>query len=139
MTALLSALSQAREKGISGRPHIVAVSTIGLSKLYRDIPIAMVPLYNTVLRVPYVDKGEMERILVASAERWTVVRPSLMVDAAEGEAKKKVRVGVEDPVGGRVERREVGYTISREDVAGWIYGEVVVGEGWEGRAVSLTW
>ncbi|KAK5655298.1 hypothetical protein OQA88_5865 [Cercophora sp. LCS_1] len=136
MLALLSALKRAHDKGITGSPRIVAVSGTGMTDYGRDIPLLMVPLIKIILAVPRADKKSMERAVIGSQEKWTVVRPSLLMD---GEGKGKVRVGVEDPVKGVVESREVGWTIDREAVGRWIFEQVVEGGKWEGRVVSLTY
>ena len=46
----------------------------------------------------------------------------------------------EDPVRGVIERKEVGYTISREDVGRWIWDSVLgVNRGkWTGRVASIA-
>jgi hypothetical protein len=50
---------------------------------------------------------------------WVLVRPSFLLD---GEAKGLggVRVGIDVPGEEKEERLEVGYTIRREDVGGWV-------------------
>jgi hypothetical protein len=138
MTTLLKALEKVRNGGITGRPLISAVSTTGISSHTRDVPLLFVPLYHVMLKVPHVDKKIMEDTLTSSGERFVVVRPSLLVDGEN--PNKKIRVGVEDPIKG-VKSKEVGYTISREDVGRWMFEQLVVkdGEGFEGKMVSVTW
>lgn len=75
-----------------------------------------------MLKVPHEDKVIMEDDLVNSGETFTVVRASLLVD---GESKKPVRVGIEDPKSGR-ESKAIGYTISREDTGRWIAENVIL-------------
>lgn len=67
-----------------------------------------------------------------SISGWVIVRPSLLTDGpALGE--RKVRVG-------REAKPAVGYTISREDVGGWIFDNFVkAGGSWVGEKVSLTY
>ncbi len=72
-----------------------------------------------------------------------VVRPSMLSDGKR-EGKEKVRVGVEGPNGEVVDEKNgpvVGYSISRQDVGGWIFEQVVEGrgKGWEGKMVSLSY
>ncbi|KAI8952138.1 hypothetical protein F4801DRAFT_542060 [Xylaria longipes] len=123
MAVLLEALASLRRDGAVGKPHIVACSTTGLSRFGRDIPIAMVPLYHVLLKVPHEDKVIMEDRLVASGEDFTIVRPSLMV--AEEETTKEVRVGIEDPKTGR-KSAAIGYTITKYDAGRWIAETLVL-------------
>ncbi|KAJ8107986.1 hypothetical protein ONZ43_g6562 [Nemania bipapillata] len=120
---LLEALANLRRDGAVGQPHIVVCSTTGLSRFGRDIPIAMIPLYHILLKVPHEDKIIMENRLVSSGEEFTIVRPSFMV--SEEETAKKVRVGVEDPKTGR-ESVAIGYTISKSDAGIWIAENLVL-------------
>jgi hypothetical protein len=108
---LLEALAGLRRSGATGSPHIIACSTTGLSRFGRDVPLAVVPLYHIMLKVPHEDKVIMEDRLVASQEAYTIVRASLLTD---GESTKEIRVGIEDPKTGR-ESKAIGYSISRED------------------------
>lgn len=136
MKTLLEALKNLREEGKVGRPLLSVISTTGISKHGRDVPLAFIPLYHVLLKAPHEDKKVMEAAVFASGERFVVIRPSLLVDGEQPE--KPVRVGVEDPESGW-EKTEIGYTISREDVGRWIWEEVFEGEGFEGKAVTITW
>lgn len=80
----------------------------------------------------------MEEEIVASGERFVMVRPSFLT-TGEARPDKKIRVGVEDPKQGVVVKN-VGYTISKEDVGRWMYDNVLarVDESYLGRAVSIT-
>lgn len=122
MATLLSSLADLRSSGASGKPHIVACSTTGMSKFGRDVPLLMVPLYHLLLKVPHRDKKIMEDRLVESGEGFTIIHASLLVD---GETKKEIRVGVEDPKTGR-ESSAIGYTISREDTGKWVADNLVL-------------
>ena len=140
MTALLGAAASLRREGVAGEPYIVAVSSTGISKFGRDIPMAYVPLYHTLGRTPHKDKAVMEDLLIASGERFTVVRPSLFVDSSTP-VETPIRVGLEDPKTGVV-FREIGYTISREDVGRWIFGELLSNGGenkYVGKIPSITY
>lgn len=104
-------------------------------------------IYDWLASVPHKDKKQMEAVLLAemaksanerAIQAFVIVRPSFLTDGNRlGTAK--VRVGVEsaeaaDPA--------VGYTISREDVGGWIFDEIVNGDGGEkfaGNMVSITY
>jgi hypothetical protein len=127
------------EKG----PRLVFLSTTGISDAGRDIPLAMVPLYHWVLFTPHKDKKRMEELVVECERRWVLVRPSLLVDMRQ-KGPEFVRVGIEVPgvaIEKRVEKKEVGYTITRADVGCWIYEECIKGDGgkWEGKMVSITY
>jgi hypothetical protein len=122
MSILLEALAELRREGITGQPYIVACSTTGMSRFARDVPLAMVPFYHVVLKVPHADKRVMEDTLAASGEDFTVVRASLLVD---GETHKAIRAGIEDPKTG-LESKAIGYTISREDAGKWIAQNLVL-------------
>jgi uncharacterized protein YbjT (DUF2867 family) len=132
MKTLLDALTALRQTGVTGQPRIIAVSSTGVSKFERDIPLVMLSLYRVIAAPAHKDKRIMEDLLAASAEEWTIVRPSLLTDGAE--TQRQIRAGVEDPVKG-VEKREIGYTISREDVGRWI-SEVLLGNDKAGTYVS---
>ncbi|KAL2021774.1 hypothetical protein VTK56DRAFT_6717 [Thermocarpiscus australiensis] len=142
MRALLTALRRCRaEKHAVGTPRIVAVSSTGLSRVERDVPVLMVPLYRTLLAGAHEDKIAMEKELVASGEEWTLVRGSFYTNGPETEGK--IRVGLEDPVRGVVESRAIGYTISREDLGKWIFENCVQltrgDRKWAGKAVIVTY
>lgn len=122
IATLLEALKQLRSGGIQGRPLVVVCSSTGLSHFGRDIPLAMVPLYHVLLKVPHKDKIVMEDRLTESDEDFTIVRASLLTN---GESNTPIRVGVEDPKTGR-ESDAIGYTISREDAGRWMAENLIV-------------
>lgn len=122
MTVLLQTLTQLRKDGTKGHPRIVVCSTTGMSDFGRDIPLAMVPLYHVMLRVPHQDKKIMEQKLVESGEEFTIMRASLLTD---GETDTTIRVGIEDPKLGR-ESDAIGYTISREDAGRWMAENLLI-------------
>jgi len=119
---LLEALAELRRKGATGNPVIIAVSTTGLSRFGRDIPIAMIPLYHIALKVPHEDKRIMEDSVIESGEAYTIVRASLLTS---GESNTAIRAGIEDPKTG-LESSAIGYTISREDAGNWIAENLVL-------------
>jgi hypothetical protein len=133
---VLDAIAQLRRDGVSGRPHVIACSTTGLSRFGRDLPLLMMPLYHVALKKPHEDKQNMEDSLVASGERFTVVRMSLLTD---GETDRTVRVGIEDAKTGR-EVTEIGYTITREDAGKWIAQNLVLKPEpkYENKIVMIT-
>ena len=122
MATLIEGLAQRRRSGATGRPLIIACSGLGNSRLGRDYPLALYPLYQVVLKVPRADKQAMEAKLVESGEAFAVVRPSVLVD---GESDKTIRVGIEDP---ETKRRSnvIGYTVSREDTGRWVAENLVL-------------
>lgn len=86
----------------------------------------------------------MEALILAEAAKsaderairdFVVVRPSLLTNGPRL-GTGKVRIGEE------CGKPAVGYTISREDVGGWIFDEMVNGDGREkfaGKMVSITY
>lgn len=121
MTTMLDALARLRTNGVTGKPYIIVASTTGMSRFGRDTPLVIVPIYNVILKVPHQDKRIMEDKLAASGEDYTVVRASFLLN---GESKKEIRVGIEDPEKG-VESKAIGYTISREDAGRWVAEKLV--------------
>lgn len=122
------------------KPVLVAISSTGLTK-ERDIPLAMVPLYNWMLKVPHADKRVMEELIFEEvgkpgAEKvisdYVVIRPSFLTSGVS--QREKVRVlkgqgeGQNTAVG--ISCPFVGYTICREDVGGFMFGLV---EGLDGE------
>ncbi|RBR23159.1 uncharacterized protein FIESC28_04154 [Fusarium coffeatum] len=137
ITVLLESITQLRNQGKSGKPLIIAVSTTGTSSFGRDYPLVMYPIYNFAIAVARDDKIVMTDKLASSGEDFCVVRASLLVD---GESDTAVRVGIEDPEKGR-EKKEIGYTISREDAGKWIAENLILGRKGEyvNKIVSITW
>lgn len=152
---IVTALSDIRHKGEGGdkhtmggqrakKPLLVVLSTTGITSASRDIPLLMVPFYHYVIAAPHEDKRAMEDYLkssaVSSSQPWIAIRPSLLLGDGKGEhTGTKVRVGTERD--GKHEELAVGYTIKREDVAYWIFQEIINGE-WEdkvGTAITLTY
>lgn len=121
ITVVLDAIADLRRAGVAGNPHIVVFSSTGISKFGRDIPALMVPFYYA-LKTPHEDKVALENKVAASGASFTIVRASLLVN---GESKKTVRVGLEDPKHG-VESKAIGYTISREDAGKWVAQNLVL-------------
>lgn len=131
----------------SPKPVLAALSTTGISSRARDVPILMIPLYHWLLAVPHKDKLAMEALLHAEVakpaqdraiEDFVVVRPSLLTDGAR-RGTDKIRVGEEVR---ETATPAVGYTISREDVGGWMFDQLVDGQGknrYAGKMVSITY
>lgn len=142
--ALLTAIDQRRSSSspsgpLSGKPHIISISSTGITDMGRDVPLVFVPLYHVMLKDPHKDKKAMEAALAASSERWTLVRPSLLTDGAV--SNSPVRVGIEDVVSKQVESKAVGYTISREDVGKWIFENLIqqTSDKLVGKAATVTY
>jgi putative NADH-flavin reductase len=136
---LLASIKQLRENGVRGHPHIVAVSSTGLSPFERDIPLPLVPLYRTLIKTAHKDKRAVEELLYSSNERWTIIRPSLLIDNCTNPTNT-IRVGIEDPKIG-IEEKAIGYVITREEVGRWIFKAILKGDSLERytrKAVSLT-
>ena len=154
MRTLLEALSALRKDesvaatGPSGEgPLLSIVSTTGISQ-ERDIPLLVLPFYHLALSTPHEDKRRMEELVLASRERFVFVKPSLLVDGGCGADSKTVRVGWMDARTGEVERKEIGYTISRKAVGEWMYENILAKSGpaaggkknqYQDKAVVLTW
>ncbi|KAJ3492287.1 hypothetical protein NLG97_g5437 [Lecanicillium saksenae] len=139
---VLGAIKTLREEnGCRGRPLYTAISTTGISKFGRDVPMGMLPMYKWMLSTPHADKEAMEKQLVASGERFVMVRPSFLLEESKAKPYKNIRVGVENP-GKGIEAKEIGYAISRDDVGRWVYENLLKEQGktqYEGKAVSITW
>lgn len=128
------------------KPVMITISTTGISRLQRDVPLLFLPLYHWLGKIPHDDKRAMEDRVVAATHEGTlrdfvIVRPSLLVDG-EAKGRQALRVGWE-PATEKSERAPgpaVGYTTTRDDVAAWIWEEAVLNtEKWRGKCVSLTY
>ena len=125
------------------KPLLIAISTTGLTAK-RDVPLAMMPLYHWMLATPHEDKKIMEKLIEeAKAEGsigdFVIVRASLLTNGKR-EGLAKTRVGWE---GGEADGKgpAVGYTISREDVGGFIFDEVVNNQTpkFHGKKLTVTY
>jgi len=145
---ILSALSSLlTDHPAAQKPLMLVISSTGLSRKARDIPLATIPLYHWMLPVAHADKRAMEDVLVAAGKDkqgpirgFVVVRPSLLTNGPSlGPEKTRVGWEIED---GEDIGPAVGYTISRKGVGTWIFEQVVQNERrdeWTGRAVTLTY
>ncbi|KAI1770444.1 NAD(P)-binding protein [Hypoxylon cercidicola] len=143
MSTLVAAIAKVRQETAAAagwKPRVVVVSSAGLARSGRDYPLALIPMYKLMLKVPHVDKVAMEKVLVDGASgagagyAYTIVRPSLLVD--EAAPKREVRVGIDDNF-------VVGYTISRDDAGRWLYENLLRDGGeagrYENRIATITW
>ena len=118
------------------RPFLTAISTTGISKGARDVPLLFMPLYHVALAMPHKDKRVMEELVEQAPEEgkisgYCLVRPSLLID---WENSGVLRVGSEaEPA--------VGYTIKRDDVGKWIFEECIKGDPqcWKNKKPTLTY
>jgi hypothetical protein len=124
ITTILNAL-RARPPHV--KPGLVMLSSTGISKFGRDVPLLMLPLY-AFLHTPHQDKKVMEDLAIEAVKEepapigsYVVVRPSLLT-SGPARGVQSVRWDVED---GRIAKKAVGYTISRADVGGFIFEKVV--------------
>ena len=90
-------------------------------------------MYHWFLANPHNDKRNMERKIVELAERFVIVRPSLLTNG-KAFGGTKIRVGKE-------EKPEVGYMISREDVGLWVFENLVQGDAGKfvGQKVTISY
>ena len=82
----------------------------------------------------------MEEEIVKSEERFVMVRPSFLT-TGPAKPEKVLQVGIEDPKKG-IEKKAVGYTISKEDVGRWMFEEILLkhkSNQYEGKAVSISY
>lgn len=158
--SIISTLRNLANEGITTtsqgkKPVLITISTTGISDRKRDVPILLYPLYHWLLSVPHVDKKKMEQLIVkasdgtpnAALRDFILVRPTLLSDGAE-QGVAKVRAGWESygadtrekAQGNKGPGPQLGWTIGREDVGGWIFEEGIKNtEKWEGKCVSLTY
>ncbi|KAL9105810.1 MAG: hypothetical protein Q9227_009066 [Pyrenula ochraceoflavens] len=134
---LVEAVAELRRSGGTSSPYIISFSTTGISRFGRDVPLAMIPLYHFMLKIPHADKKIMEERFIASDTTCTIVRASLLTD---GESDKEIRVGIEDPKNGR-ESQAIGYTISREDAGKWVAENLILrrDERYSNKIASITY
>lgn len=134
---LLAALGELQ---LSQKPHVVIVSTTGISKGARDVPLLFVPMYDWLLRVPHEDKKVMEQLYTDAAamespviSATTFIRPALLMDRDEPKGLERIEVGSE-------EKPAVGYTIPRKDVGLWIFEKLIAGDPtkWQGANPTLV-
>lgn len=152
--ALFAALDTLAARGVTttskgGKPVLIALSATGVNGKKRDVPWVLVPLYRWLLGPAHDDKRNMEKLMLADkgahVSDVVIVRPSVLTDGVE-KGVAAVRVGWEwgqDGEPGEEREREagpqIGWTVSRRDVGGWVFRKVIVEGGWEGRCVCITY
>lgn len=151
MKAVQKALENLASQGISSasdgrKPLVIVISSTGIDPYNnRDIPLAMVPVYSYMLKVPAADKRKMEQLL--REDNGTHFRDIVIVKGAMfTEAKKgieSVKVGWEWAVSSEGREKapgpHFGYTIGKQDVGTWVFRKAIAEGGWEGRVVTLTY
>jgi hypothetical protein len=142
ISAILSVLSSRQG---SKKPLLVTLGTTGISKLGRDTPHLMVPLYKGLLHSAHRDKEIMERVVEEAYAKqdspisgYTIVHASLLT-YGKVLGKDKVQSEVE---GQEWSNKGIGYTISRQDVGNWVFEDSVKGfesVRSEARVVRITY
>ncbi|KAJ4247454.1 hypothetical protein NW762_013129 [Fusarium torreyae] len=136
---------------ILNSPIYAPISSTGHSS-QRDQPILLIPLYWWLLRVPQADTAVLEKVVREAATEnpslggYVMLRPPLLTDG-KMKGTNSLRVGwIWEDVGCKNSHEresgiEVGYTISRLDLARWIFEELVEGDAqrWKGKCVNLTY
>lgn len=138
-----------KSAGAEYKPPLLAViSTTGLDPKTPDLAWALVPLYKILLAIPHADKEVMEEVVVAAPPgllEYVIVRPGFLTNGAAGQRTVKAgyegRVQKGDGRWGDVKGVVPGYTMSRADVGGFLFEEVVTRGGgeWKGKKVSLVY
>jgi hypothetical protein len=135
------------EKQPQYKPVVTVISTTGLATpagSKEDVPFGLQTLYHFLLAEPHKDKKRMEEILsekdnAALFQGVIITRPTLL--SGDGIVKvdgirKTVRAGTENAPA-------KGYSISRADVGGWIWENVLKsaehGQKYYGRRVTLAY
>ncbi|CVL13682.1 uncharacterized protein FPRN_12057 [Fusarium proliferatum] len=137
---------------ISNSPIYAPISSTGHGSR-RDQPLSLIPLYWWLLKEAQIDTAALERVTREAATQkdsglggYVMLRPPLLTDG-EMKGTKKVRVGWiwEDDVLRKSDEREtgvqIGYTISRLDLARWMFEELIQRnvQRWNGKSVNLVY
>jgi len=141
--ATKSIFTALRDLEPAAKPLYVGFSSTGVTTGPRDVPWLLLPIYRLLGYQPHKDKRNAENVVLdemskgnnSAIENYVIVRPSLLTyGPALGRAQ--IRAGTE-------KKPAVGYTISRDDVGGWIFESLIDDqEGrrkWAGEAASLTY
>jgi len=109
-------------RSLPSPPVIIGLSSTGILSTHDLLPFLLKPLYRWLLHKPHADKIAMENAIASYIpNKWILIRGALYTD---GKRTEKYRVG----------ETEVGYTISRRDVADFIEKECIEGKGkWLGK------
>jgi hypothetical protein len=151
MRAVIDAADALTQSG--KKPMLLVVSTTGISRLQRDVPLYWLWFYRWCLPIMHKDKRVTEDLVAEATEglpgdgkkpfaHTVVVRPTHLVDGAS-KGMDSIRTGWE----GMVEQLpgepgpEMGFAISRADVGLWMFEELIARDPtaqWAGKAVTLT-
>ncbi|CAH0051808.1 unnamed protein product [Clonostachys solani] len=151
--AVVEALRQLRStNSITNAPLFVPISSTGHGS-QRDQPLLLIPLYLWLLPIPQADTAVLEKVTRQAAIEadsplggYVMLRPPLLTHGPM-KGTNSIRVGWiwEDPVFKKSDEKEqgieVGYTISRLDLAKWMFDELVQGDAnrWKGKCVNITY
>ncbi|KAM0082221.1 hypothetical protein ACKRZS_005589 [Fusarium odoratissimum] len=137
---------------ITNLPIYAPISSTGHGSR-RDQPRSLMPLYWWLLKEAQADTAVLERVTRDAATQnqsclggYVMLRPPLLTDG-EMKGTKEVRAGWiwEDDIFQKSDEQEtgvrVGYTISRMDLARWMFEELIQGDirSWNGKCVNLTY
>ncbi|KAF4960447.1 hypothetical protein FGADI_937 [Fusarium gaditjirri] len=137
---------------ITNSPIYAPISSTGHGSR-RDQPLSLIPLYWWLLKEAQADTAALESVTREAATQkpsclggYVMLRPPLLTDG-EMKGTKKVRAGWiwEDNVFRKLDEQEtgikVGYTISRMDLAKWMFEELIQGDvrRWNGKCVNITY
>ncbi|KAF5974553.1 hypothetical protein FCOIX_8188 [Fusarium coicis] len=132
---------------ISNSPIYAPISSTGHGSR-RDQPLSLIPLYWWLLKEAQADTAALERVTREAATQkqsclggYIMLRPPLLTDG-EMKGTTKVHTGWiwEDDVLRKSDEQEagikVGYTISRMDLARWMFEELIQGDfqSWNGKS-----
>lgn len=125
-TAMATLISALNELKAQTKPRLLVVSTTGITRGPRDVPLLYVPLYHWMLAVPHVDKKVMEQLVWEQKEKaaeervigdFAIVRPTLLTDG-QGAGADAVKYGLED-------NPALGWFIDRKDVGNFMFEKLV--------------
>lgn len=151
--AIVDALRKLKStNSIVNSPLLVPISSTGHGSR-RDQPLLLIPLYLWLLPTPQADTAALEKVVrQASTETasplggYVMLRPPLLTHGRK-KGTESLRVGWiwEDDMfrtkGGEELGVEVGYTISRQDLAQWMVEELIEKDAsrWKGKCINLTY
>lgn len=152
-TAVVDALRELKAtNAVKKLPVFCPISSTGHGS-QRDQPLPLIPLYLWLLPIPQADTAVLEKVVRQAAtepdsalDGYVMLRPPLLTHGKR-KGTDALRVGWiwEDDVFRSTNEKElgveVGYTISRQDLAQWIFEELVQGDvnRWKGKCVNLTY
>jgi hypothetical protein len=151
--AIINALRELRSTGrISNSPLYIPISSTGHGS-QRDQPLLLIPLYLWLLPIAQEDTAVLEKVVREAANEadsplggYVMLRAPLLTHG-KMKGRESVRVGWiwEDEVFKNQDEEEqgikIGWTISRLDLAKWMFEELVQGDAykWKGKCVYLTY